>query len=106
MAKQFKPETLCVQAGWTPKKGAPSLSKSPTNQEACHLLAGFIFESGTLINGEYTGLALLRSPSCLYAEGFRFKLLCHNAISFYSFLSINAFMDAKVEKIIVFLSTR
>jgi len=20
MAKQFKPETLCVQAGWTPKK--------------------------------------------------------------------------------------
>ena len=21
MAKQFKPETLCVQAGWTPKKG-------------------------------------------------------------------------------------
>ena len=23
MAKQFKPETLCVQAGWTPKKGAP-----------------------------------------------------------------------------------
>ena len=23
MAKQFKPETLCVQAGWTPKKGEP-----------------------------------------------------------------------------------
>lgn len=21
MAKQFKPETLCVQAGWTPEKG-------------------------------------------------------------------------------------
>lgn len=21
--KQFKPETLCVQAGWTPKKGEP-----------------------------------------------------------------------------------
>ena len=23
MAKQFKPETLCVQAGWNPKKGEP-----------------------------------------------------------------------------------
>ena len=23
MAKQFKPETLCVQAGWSPKKGEP-----------------------------------------------------------------------------------
>lgn len=23
MAKQLKPETLCVQAGWTPKKGEP-----------------------------------------------------------------------------------
>lgn len=23
MAKQFKPETLCVQAGWEPKKGEP-----------------------------------------------------------------------------------
>ena len=23
MAKQFKPETLCVQAGWTPSKGEP-----------------------------------------------------------------------------------
>ena len=23
MAKQFKPEALCVQAGWTPKKGEP-----------------------------------------------------------------------------------
>ena len=23
MAKQFKPETLCVQAGWTPKTGEP-----------------------------------------------------------------------------------
>lgn len=23
MTKQFKPETLCVQAGWTPKKGEP-----------------------------------------------------------------------------------
>ena len=23
MAKQFKPETLCVQTGWTPKKGEP-----------------------------------------------------------------------------------
>lgn len=23
MAKQVKPETLCVQAGWTPKKGEP-----------------------------------------------------------------------------------
>lgn len=26
MAKQFKPETLCVQAGWTPKKGEPVYS--------------------------------------------------------------------------------
>ena len=25
MAKQFKPETLCVQAGWTPKKGEPRI---------------------------------------------------------------------------------
>ena len=23
MAKEFKPETLCVQAGWNPKKGEP-----------------------------------------------------------------------------------
>ena len=23
MEKQFKPETLCVQAGWNPKKGEP-----------------------------------------------------------------------------------
>jgi len=26
MAKQFKPETLCVQAGWTPKKGEPRVA--------------------------------------------------------------------------------
>ena len=23
MSKKFNPETLCVQAGWTPKKGEP-----------------------------------------------------------------------------------
>ena len=23
MTKRFKPETLCVQAGWSPKKGEP-----------------------------------------------------------------------------------
>ena len=28
MAKQFKPETLCVQAGWTPKKGEPRVLPS------------------------------------------------------------------------------
>mgnify|MGYP000904951545 CR=1 FL=1 len=28
MAKQFKPETLCVQAGWTPKKGEPRVLAS------------------------------------------------------------------------------
>lgn len=26
MAKQLKPETLCVQAGWTPKKGEPRVA--------------------------------------------------------------------------------
>ena len=31
MAKQFKPETLCVQAGWTPKKGEPRVPVSYTH---------------------------------------------------------------------------
>ena len=37
-------------------------------EQACHLFAGIIFVSCTLIDGEYTGLALFRSPSGLYAQ--------------------------------------
>ena len=59
-------------------------------EQACHLFAGIIFESCTLIDGEYTGLALFRSPSGLYAQRLRLELLCHNVICFKSFLSIIA----------------
>ena len=40
MAKQFKPETLCVQAGWTPKKGEPRvlpIYQSTTSVSYTHL---------------------------------------------------------------------
>ena len=41
MAKQFKPETLCVQAGWTPKKGEPRVLPAirvvaPYRHQSCH----------------------------------------------------------------------
>ena len=51
-------------------------------EQACHLFAGVVFESRTLINGEYTRFALFRSPPCLYAQCLRLELLCHNAICF------------------------
>ena len=42
MAKQFKPETLCVQAGWTPKKGEPRvlpIYQSTTFKRTCEARA-------------------------------------------------------------------
>ena len=55
MAKQFKPETLCVQAGWTPKKGEPRVLpiyqsttfKYDTSEQMARL---FDLESCTLID--------------------------------------------------------
>ena len=49
-------------------------------EQTRHLLAGIVFESCTLINGEYAGFSLFRSPPCLYAQCLRLELLCHNAI--------------------------
>ena len=51
-------------------------------EEACHLLAGIIFESGTLVDGQHAWFALFRRPSCLYAQGFGLELFCHNDIGF------------------------
>ena len=80
----YKRSMLKSHPSITSRKFADALQELKEIAQPCHLLAGFIFESGALINGEYTGLALLRSPSCLYAEGFRFKLLCHNACLLYT----------------------
>ena len=41
-------------------------------EKACHLLAGFILEGCTLVDGEHAGFTLLWSPSGLYAECLRF----------------------------------
>ena len=98
MDKKFSKSTLCVQGGWQPKKGEPRVLpiyqsttfKYDTSEQMARLFAGIIFESCTLIDGEYTGLALFRSPSGLYAQRLRLELLCHNVICFKSFLSIIA----------------
>ena len=42
-----------------------------------HLITGFVFESGTLINGKYTRLSFFGGPPCLYAEGRRFHFCTH-----------------------------
>ena len=48
MAKQFKPETLCVQAGWTPKKGEPRVlpiyqsTTSKSNRRAICSLVSYL----------------------------------------------------------------
>ena len=51
-------------------------------EQAGHLLTGFVFKSSTLIDGQHARLALFRSPSCLYAQGFGLELFCHNDIEF------------------------
>ena len=49
-------------------------------EEAGHLLARVIFESGALIDREHARLALLGRPSGLYADGFRIQLFGHNSM--------------------------
>ena len=51
-------------------------------EQAGHLLAGIVFESCTLIDGQYAWFAFFRRPSSLYTQGFRFELFCHNVIGF------------------------
>ena len=51
-------------------------------EQAGHLLAGIVFESCTLIDGQYAWFALFRRPPCLYAQGFGLELFCHNVIGF------------------------
>ena len=51
-------------------------------EKTCHLLAGIVFESCTLIDGQYAWFALFRRPPCLYAQGFGLELFCHNVIGF------------------------
>jgi len=51
-------------------------------EKAGHLFAGIIFESCTLIDGQYAWFALFRRPPCLYAQGFGLELFCHNVIGF------------------------
>ncbi len=72
-------------------------------EKTCHLLAGVVFESCTLINGQHAWFALFRRPACLYTQGFGLELFCHNDIGFYVFIAKKSFNGAKVGKIIVFL---
>ena len=51
-------------------------------EQTGHLLTGFVFKSSTLIDGQHARLALFRSPSCLYTQGFGLELFCHNVIEF------------------------
>ena len=46
-------------------------------EEVSHLLCVVILESGTLDDRQYTRIAVLRLPSCLYAERSGFHFLSH-----------------------------
>ena len=102
MAKQLKPETLCVQAGWTPKKGEPRVLpiyqsttfKYETSEQMARLFDleenGYFYTTNPIPASSY----LVVSKKCEHPEAVIWAL--GDSYEFHRFLSGDPEWDAKI----------